>query len=674
MFNLKICFVHEEYPDETNFGGIATYQKLMAEYYANHGDDVIVVARGNHDKNYFENNVHVYRIGASNDSNSIKSVKEYRKKVSKLLLNLQNSNKIDIIETPDWGANTIYFEKYRKVPLVVRLHTPLKIWLKYNNNNFGKATNLILEWENHMLKKSDMLISCSELLKKNMMNEYSLNKEIFILPNPYNNKDFNNLNYKENSNIIFIGSLEERKGAINFAKALNIILKKKQSINVYIVGKDTTRNNKNISTKKYMLDIIDNKFYDRIKFIGQVDNAKVNYYLNIAKLAVFPSIFDNFPYVVLEAMSTGKYIICSDNMGVTNLVENNSYNFIFNSHSYKDMAKKICKFYKIKTPYINRNNIDVVRSSCNQKIICEKMKSYYKIAIKNYNKKIEKNILYSKILKMAGVNDKILSIEKLKYNLANDVFKVRTVTKKYIIKKYNYEYDFNLSNMLYDLYNKNNFNVVKPINEELIVLYGNNYNVFNYIHNSKVNISDDFFVDLINCDRKIDMKSNLNDKCNKYYNYLVKLKIYKLNEEKKILDLYNEIRDYHLFSDTYLNHGDLSKSNILFCSNKYYLIDFDETIITTELYDFANIVVKNKVKNNKFQINDIKYMINSITNNKYSFNDYIISIKYYLCKILLEKFYLYEIGKIDLFENNQIQDNFKNYIYLLDEISKLEEN
>lgn len=32
---MRICFVHEEYPEETNFGGIATYQKLMAEYYAN---------------------------------------------------------------------------------------------------------------------------------------------------------------------------------------------------------------------------------------------------------------------------------------------------------------------------------------------------------------------------------------------------------------------------------------------------------------------------------------------------------------------------------------------------------------------------------------------------------------------------------------------------------------
>jgi len=37
---------------------------------------------------------------------------------------------IDIIEVPDWGAETVLFEPYRKIPLVVRLNTPLKIWLK----------------------------------------------------------------------------------------------------------------------------------------------------------------------------------------------------------------------------------------------------------------------------------------------------------------------------------------------------------------------------------------------------------------------------------------------------------------------------------------------------------------------------------------------------------------
>lgn len=124
---MKICFVHEEYPEETNFGGIATYQKIMAEYYANNGDDVFVVTRGKHDRKYVENNVKIIRVSSENDVTNIDSVKNYRKKVAHVLFELQKNEKIDIIETPDWGANTIYFEPFRNVPLVVRLHTPLKI-------------------------------------------------------------------------------------------------------------------------------------------------------------------------------------------------------------------------------------------------------------------------------------------------------------------------------------------------------------------------------------------------------------------------------------------------------------------------------------------------------------------------------------------------------------------
>lgn len=77
---MKICFVHEEYPEETNFGGIATYQKIMAEYYANNGDDVFVVTRGKHDRKYVENNVKIIRVSSENDVTNIDSVKNYRKK------------------------------------------------------------------------------------------------------------------------------------------------------------------------------------------------------------------------------------------------------------------------------------------------------------------------------------------------------------------------------------------------------------------------------------------------------------------------------------------------------------------------------------------------------------------------------------------------------------------
>lgn len=109
---MKICFVHEEYPEETNFGGIATYQKIMAEYYANNGDDVFVVTRGKHDRKYVENNVKIIRVSSENDVTNIDSVKNYRKKVAHVLFELQKNEKIDIIETPDWGCKYYIFRAF----------------------------------------------------------------------------------------------------------------------------------------------------------------------------------------------------------------------------------------------------------------------------------------------------------------------------------------------------------------------------------------------------------------------------------------------------------------------------------------------------------------------------------------------------------------------------------
>ena len=150
---MKICFVHEEYPEETNFGGIATYQKAMAEELAKAGHKVYVICRSlTHDNNYVENNVNIYRIYVENTCNQVADYTLYRQKVADLLLEFQNKNLIDIIEVPDWGAESIFFEKDRKIPLVVRLHTPLLVWLKYNKNNFGKIKNKLLDWEEKMIE------------------------------------------------------------------------------------------------------------------------------------------------------------------------------------------------------------------------------------------------------------------------------------------------------------------------------------------------------------------------------------------------------------------------------------------------------------------------------------------------------------------------------------------
>lgn len=666
---MRICFVHEEYPEETNFGGIATYQKLMAEYYANNGDIVFVIARGKRDEEYVENNVHVIRVAAENDITDIDSVKNYRKKVAKILLKLQKNKMIDIIETPDWGANTIYFERYRHIPIVVRLHTPLKIWLNYNNNSFGVSEKILLKWEDSMLKNADVITSCSQLLKNMVFKQYNIDKQIIVIPNPYDDENFNVISNKDNNNLIYVGSLEERKGVILLANALNSVLNNIDNNYVYIVGKDTNRNNKNMSTKEYMLSLIDKKYHHRVKFIGHVSNSEINKYLNKAYLAIFPSLFDNYPYTILEAMASGKQIVCSDNIGSVDLIRPNNY--VFKANDLDDLINKILLSLNDKKEFINYNNVKCVNDFCNKRYVCEQMKKIYIDAIEKYREK-EAVCALNEVVKF----DEIYAIKKVLGNLANLVYIVFTNVGKYVVKKYNYDYNFNLCNKLYELYELNNINFVKPINNKIVTINSNRYNIFDYLEPSDGMFKDIDAKKIINIERKTSEKPNLVLKCNKYYNYLNNLCYHNgfiKEDELYVMEEYKKIKSISLFKEQYLNHGDLSLNNIVFYKSNPYIIDFDETVVTTKLYDYAVLFVKIYIKNINLNYKEIKnYIKKNMPDNKYSVHEYLIVIKFYLCKILLEKFYLYEKGSINLFSEIQLEDDYKRYIYILKVLSECE--
>ena len=103
-----------------------------------------------------------------------------------------------------------------------------------------------------------------------------------------------------------------------------------------------------------------------------------------------------------------------------------------------------------------------------------------------------------------------------------------------------------------------------------------------------------------------------------------------------------------------------------------YIIDFDEVTVTNPLYDLAVITIKNLVE--KDHLNYEKYsLLREKTLSfykKYTSNDCDHMVCYYLCKILLEKFYLHQTGKIDLFSVSQKKDNYKRYLKILMEMDK----
>jgi len=677
---MNICLVHEEYPEETNYGGIATYQKLMAEELVRQGNSVYVVCRGlTEDKNYIENGVNIKRIYIPETNNQVDNYINYRKKVAKILAELQQEGKIDIIEVPDWGAETIFFESERKIPLVVRLHTPLKVWLKYNKNNFGEIKELLLEWEEKMIKSADLITCCSNALKKIVINEFNVkSRQIHVTPNPanINNFYFDKKIEKENK-IIFVGSLEERKGICVFAKALNIVFDKYPNIKIEFIGKDTNRNYKNISSIKLIKSIVNKKYISNLCFLGHLSNFELNKYLNSSKVAVFPSLFDNYPYVVLEAMTVGLHIVGSKNSGMVEMLDD--LNSIYETGDYNDLAKKIIEKYELS--FVEKNNllhIKRVKRICNPLFICKKMICLYEKTINDYQsrKKIFKEL--QNVLNELN-NEKIISYKQEKNGIANLVFQVETKENKYIIKKYLNDYNFDLYSKLYEKYDNSNLKYIKPINKKIIVYNLYKYNIFPYLNHQKYNMLDiDYLSKIICCDRNVDYVPTIPIKCEKYYLYLNQIKKINNNLQEDmdyIMKVFYNIKDIEIVNEKFINHGDLSRFNIIMNKTRRdkYIIDFDEVTITTPLYDFATVVVKNFFTDGIFDFKKYNLLKEKVKCffPKYSDKDFVNIIKYYICKILLEKFYLHEKKLINLFSKEQKKDDYKKYLSILKEVEKL---
>src|SRR6266851_4763192 len=146
---MQICFVSQEYPEETGWGGIGTYTFEMAHALARTGHKAIVVSRAlSHPQHYFEDDgVEVYRILPSLDLASTPVLwrlnrwwEGYRLAVAIKLKQILRERKIDLIESPELHAEPLLHSlSHSKPPLVVRLHSGSSVVMNFEPGHKDNA-------------------------------------------------------------------------------------------------------------------------------------------------------------------------------------------------------------------------------------------------------------------------------------------------------------------------------------------------------------------------------------------------------------------------------------------------------------------------------------------------------------------------------------------------------
>ena len=174
------------------------------------------------------------------------------------------------------------------------------------------------------LKKVNKIFAVSDALKKAL--ETNGINNIETIHNGINAQEWAPSNFQEN-NILFIGRVDEAKGANVLIKIFGDINNAVPEANLIIVGDENFKaeNNKNIKMLPW-----------------QSDRNEVKKIFAKAKVVVTPSLYlDPFPTVNLEAMAAGKPVVGTCFGGTKEAVVNNETGYIVNPYDEKTMVEKI---------------------------------------------------------------------------------------------------------------------------------------------------------------------------------------------------------------------------------------------------------------------------------------------------------------------------------------------
>ena len=177
--------------------------------------------------------------------------------------------------------------------------------LKFKAKNIFKINGVGLDTQKFYIENFD---------KKSYREKLGLNEEDFV--------------------ILSVGELSDRKNHIIGIKAIQKLKNEYPEISFkyLIVGNG-------VNLEKYQEYIKQNNLENNVKLLGRrSDIVELNM---ISDIFLFPSLQEGLPVALMEAIASGKSIVCSNIRGNEDLIENGKNGFLYNNPSINELKEKI---------------------------------------------------------------------------------------------------------------------------------------------------------------------------------------------------------------------------------------------------------------------------------------------------------------------------------------------
>jgi len=311
-----------EYPPQ-NVGGLARHVYHLARALAKHGVDVHVITVRTNDAVQYEerDGVKVHRVTPYS-----LSAPDFRTWILHLnfslleyAVTLVNSLKgVDIVHSHDWlvaYAGRVLKHSFR-IPLVATVHAT-EHGRNHGLHNDNQRYISDVEW--WLTFEAWRVIVCSAYMERELGGFFQLPADkISVIPNGVSVEEFSTgsraADAMAEKYIFFIGRLVREKGVQVLIDAAPKILAHCPKARFIIAGTGPYEEHLRVRTRDRGLE---HRFY----FAGYVDDRLRNRLYGQSSVAVFPSLYEPFGIVALEAMAAGTPVVVSDTGGLSEIVE-----------------------------------------------------------------------------------------------------------------------------------------------------------------------------------------------------------------------------------------------------------------------------------------------------------------------------------------------------------------
>lgn len=327
-----------------HYGGIGTQFKSLASLLVRHGHRVSLLSRKpeNFDKEIYRSqygDVPLFFIEAPQFSSGPPHHFVYAAEVARRFDELYLEIRPDLVIFADFDAEGLFLllQKgkglYKDTEFLLTIQGMNHEVISVRNGDEQKISynimdlpdvRLLLAMEDLCIHLAPRIISLTTCAWEEIRQRLGINKTVRIIPNLIDPDLFHpdgedvRVDLQEEPLILFVGRLDRMKGTDLLLKAYFEIVDQMYPLvpKIIFIGRDCFWNTYNSTFLEYWKDRIPEKYRDHVSFLGQVSHDHIRDYLKKATVCVFPSRWEPFGIVCLEALSMGCPVVVSKGTGL----------------------------------------------------------------------------------------------------------------------------------------------------------------------------------------------------------------------------------------------------------------------------------------------------------------------------------------------------------------------